>query len=116
THHRNRRPVSAGFGTFEEMHPVVAALDQPTETRSVAEWPIHRMRGDTKNALDLVDQIDRWTDRAVEFVDEGENRDPAKTADLKKLPRARFHALARIDDHDDGVDRGEHPVGVFREI
>ena len=37
-------------------------------------------------------------------------------ADLQQADRLRFDAVGGVDDHQRGVHRRQHPVGVFREV
>ena len=41
---------------------------------------------------------------------------PRWPADLEQLERLRLDALGRVEHHDRGVGRGQHPVGVLGEV
>ena len=60
--------------------------------------------------------VDGLAHLAVHLVDEGDDRRRAQPADVEQLDRLRLDALGGVDDHDRGVDGGQHPVGVLREI
>ena len=84
-------------------------------------WRIARQRGnpacaDAEHALQFVEKRDRIFRRPIALVHEGENRNAAPLAHFKEFARLRLDALACVDDHDRGVDGGEHAIGVFAEI
>jgi hypothetical protein len=65
---------------------------------------------------DLIEQHEGRQTLPVDLVDEGDDRDVAQAADFEQLPGLRLDALRGVDHHDRAVDRGQRPVGVFREI
>jgi hypothetical protein len=56
------------------------------------------------------------THLAVHLVDEGDDGRVARAADLEQAQRLRFDAVRGVDHHQRGIDRGQHAVGVFREV
>ena len=52
----------------------------------------------------------------VVLVEEREHRQAAGPADLEQLERLGLDALGRVEHHHDGVDAGEHAVGVLGEV
>jgi hypothetical protein len=83
---------------------------------SSSRTPVHRRGVERQRLLDLVEQIERVAAFAVELVDEGDDRDVAKPADLEQLAGARLDALRRVNHHDGGIDRGERAVGVLGKV
>ena len=71
---------------------------------------------DAEHGLQFVEQGERCSGRAVELVDESENRHAATAADFEKFAGLWLDAFGRVDNHDRGINRGEHPVGVLGEI
>ena len=52
----------------------------------------------------------------VQLVDEGHDRGVAQAADFQQLLGLALHPLDRVDDHQDRVDGGQHPVGVLGKV
>ena len=75
-----------------------------------------RSRGEADALADLVEQFQRRLARPVPLVDDGDHRDAAVAAHLEQLQRLRLEALRGVDQHDGGVDRGQHAVGVLGEV
>jgi hypothetical protein len=69
-----------------------------------------------EDRLELVEERDRVARRPVALVHEGEDGDPAPAADLEELAGLGLDALARVDHHEDRVDRGQDAVGVLGEV
>jgi hypothetical protein len=86
------------------------------EALAHADRPGHRRAVDLQDRLDLVQQLQRLANLAVELVDEGDDGGVTQAADFQQLDGLLFHALGGVDHHDGGVDRGQHAVGVFGEI
>ena len=81
-----------------------------------ADRPVHRRGGDPERALEIVQQLQRIARRAVELVDERENRQPVAPAHLEQLPCLILDAVGRVDHHHDAVGGDERAVGVLAEI
>ena len=111
-----RGAVLAVRGAFEEVELPADAVVHPAELLPRAEGPGDGVRLDAEDAFELVHEVERGLCRAVHLVHEGEDGDAAHAADLEELPGALLDALGRVDDHDDGVDGGEHAVGVLGEV
>ena len=92
--------------------PVVNSL----EVGAVAEGPGDGERADAEDLLQVVEEVEGLHGGAVHLVHEGEDGDASHPADLEQLAGALLDALARVDDHDDGVDGGEDAVGVLGEV
>ena len=92
--------------------PVVDAL----EVRPGADRPRHGVARDAEHALDLVHEVERVLARAVQLVDERDDRDPPHAADLEELDRLRLDALGAVDEHDGRVGRRERAVRVLGEV
>ena len=87
--------------------------------RKLLPMPTGQVNGTTLHAelaLDLVHQLQRLPHLAVHLVDEGDDRRVARAADLDQPARLRLDAVGRVDHHQRRVDRGQHAVGVFREV
>lgn len=102
--------------SFEEMDLPGASVENSAEFGTVTERPIDGNGMDSKNVLQLIDQIERLAGRTIELIHEGENGNASTTADFEEFARLGLDALPRIDNHDGGVHGGENPVGVFRKI
>ena len=66
--------------------------------------------------LDLVEQFERITTRAIPLVDEGDDRNLPIAADLEQFAGLGFDALRTVEHHDRGVGCREHAVGVLGEV
>jgi len=66
--------------------------------------------------LDFLNDIERITAFAVQFIDEGNNRNISKAADFEEFQRLRLNPFGDIQHHDGAIRRGEGAVGVFREV
>ena len=91
-------------------------LDRADEIAPASDRPGDRCTVQRERLLDLIEQVEWIAALAVHLVDEGDDRNIAQPADLKKLARACLDALRGVDHHDGGVDRGERPIGVLREV
>ena len=98
------------------MHLLGAAVEHPPERRAVAERPDHRRGLEAEHVFQLIEQRDRIARRPVALVHEREDRHPAAAADLEELAGLGLDALGGVDHHEGGVDRGQHAVGVLREV
>ena len=54
--------------------------------------------------------------RAVELVDEGEDRQAVAPADLEQLARLLLDAVGGVDHHHDAVGGDQRAIGVFAEV
>ena len=104
------------LGAFKQMKSLGQSVVNAAKLRAVAERPIHWKCADAEHALQFVEKRDRIFRRPIALVHEGENRNAAPLAHFKELARLRLDALTCVDDHDRGVDGGEHAIGVFAEI
>ncbi len=86
------------------------------KTRAHSDGPCERVARYLKHTLDLFNDLEGIPTLAVHFVDEGEDRNTAHAADVKKLDGLGLHAFGDIDHHDRAVGRHECAIGVFREI
>ena len=87
-------------------HEIAAASDRPVDRRGV----------ERQGLLDLIEELERVAAFTIHLVDESDDRNVAQPAHFKELAGPRLDALGRIDHHHRQVDRGEGPIGVFREI
>ncbi len=86
------------------------------ETATRAGRPVERGGIQGELGGDLVQQGERILGLAVHLVDEGQDGDVAKAADLEQLERLRLDALGGVQHHHGRVRRGQGAVGVFREV
>ena len=86
------------------------------EMLGVADRPVHRRGGDAERALDVVEQLERIARRAIELVDESENRQAMAPADLEQLARLLLDAVGRVDHHHDAVGGDERAIRVLAEV
>ena len=75
-----------------------------------------RKAGDAEDLLDLVQQLQRGAARAIELVDEGEDRQAALLAAWNNRRVWRLDAAHVVDDHDDRIDGHERAIGVLGEV
>ena len=109
--------LGGAAGDAGEAHELVApAVDHPAEVAGDADRPRDRRGGDADLRLDLVEQLERVAPGPVPLVDEGEQRQTARPAHLEQLERLGLDALGCVEDHDRGVGRRQHPVGVLGEV
>ena len=101
---------------LEGDHVTRLAVEHAAEVAAAADGPVHGVRVDSQDGLDLFHEVERIARLAVELVHEGEDGDVPERADLEQLLRLRLDALGAIDDHDDGIDGHERAVGVFGEV
>ena len=100
----------------EPAEHVAPTVDHAEEVLAVAHGPRRRGGAEADLRLDLVEQLQRIAARAVELVQEGEHGQVAAAAHLEQLQRLRLDALGGVEHHHDGVDGGEHAVGVLAEV
>ena len=94
----------------------LAQVHHAVESLAHADRPGEGHDRHAELALDLVHQRERLLHLAVHLVDEGEDRRVARAADLQQPARLRLDAVGRVDHHQRRVDRGQHAVGVLREV
>jgi hypothetical protein len=107
------RPVG-GAPVADE--PAGAPVDQPPEVAGVPHRPRDRHRLEVEPRLDLVEQRQPVEPGPVPLVDEGEEGHVAGPAHLEELEGLGLDALGGVEDHDGGVDGGQHAVGVLGEV
>ena len=66
--------------------------------------------------LDLIEQFERVTTRAIPLVDEGDDRNLPIATDLEQFAGLGFDALRTVEHHDRGVGCREHAIGVLGEV
>ena len=106
----------AARDAFEEVDFPRSPVEHAAEAGAVAERPDDRRGLQAEDGLEFVEQLERVARRAVALVHEREDRHATAAADLEELARLRLDALRGVDDHERGVDRGEHAVGVLGEV
>ena len=99
-----------------EQHRVGFQIVDAAEVRAVAKRPVARRGGDAEHTLDLIEQIERVARRLIQLVDERQDRQPVRTADLEQLQRLRLDAFGRVEDHDHAVHGEQRAVGVLAEV
>ena len=102
--------------SLEEQYLPVLKIVDTLKAGSLTDRPIEGHRRHTQRALDFIEQVERVASRLVHLVDEGQDRDPALTADGKELFGLRLDALGAVEHHDGTIHRHERAVGVFAEI
>ena len=113
------RPVHVDGGAVVGVHRQEVAVEHvpgPGELRGTPDRPGDRGGVEGQGLLDLLQQLEGLARLPVHLVDEGDDRDVAQAADLEQLLGLRLDALGRVEHHDGGIDRGQGPVGVLREI
>jgi hypothetical protein len=84
---------------------VGAAFDHSAEIPGDADRPGQRGGYESGAGADFVHQVEGLCARSVPLVDDGDHRQLALLADLEELHGLHLEALARVDEHDGGVDR-----------
>ena len=112
----DRGAIGAGGGALEEVHGCVLAVEDAAEAGAGAERPVDGECADAEHAFEFIQQGERIARGAVHLVHEGEDRHAAPAADLEELAGLGLDALAGVDDHDHGIHRRQHAVGVLGEI
>ena len=94
-----------------------AAVDHAPEVAGDADRPGHR-RGRERRAAARSRRAARAASRPgrSHLLMKREQRQAPLAADLEELERLRLDALGRVEHHDRGVGRGQHPVGVLGEV
>ena len=110
-----RAKLPLGLALVEQQ---VAAIDvvHAAERVGAADRPVHRRRGDAERPLEIVEQLQRIARRAIELVDEGENRQAMAAADLEQLARLLLDAVRRVDHHHDAVGCDQRAIRILAEV
>ena len=106
--------AAGGAGVLHEL--AGAAVEHAAEVAGLADRPGQRGGAQADLLVDAVHQLERRQAGPVPLVDHGHHRDAAQRAHLEQLERLRLEPLAGVDEHDGGVDGGEHAVGVLGEV
>ena len=105
------------LGTARRLHQLVGIkIIDALELTTHADRPAHRTNIECQRIGDFIEQRKALAPLAVDFVDEGDDRDAAQPADLEQLAGLRLDALGSIDHHDRAVDCGQCAVGIFGKI
>ena len=91
-------------------------VQDAAEVAGLPDRPGQRGRTELDLLLDQVHQLQRGEARTVPLVDDRDHRDAPQRADPEELEGLRLEPLARVDQHDRRVDRGQHAVGVLGEV
>ena len=112
----DRRPVlPLPFPFVQQQVPALDVVHAAKLLR-VADGPVDGRRRDAERVLDVIEQLERIAARAVELVDEGQDRQPVPAAHLEQLSRLRLDAVRRVDHHDHAVGGNQRAVGVLAEV
>ena len=103
-------------GALEQVQMLLQPIVDPAKRLAAAQRPGDRKGADSQDLLQLVQKVQRIARRPVHLVHERENRDAAHPADFEQFPGPLLDALGGVDDHDDAVHGGQHPVCVLAEI
>lgn len=91
-------------------------VEHAAEVAATADRPVHGIRIDTQDVLDLFHELKRIASLVVELVHKGKDGDVAQRTDLKELFGLGLDALSAVDDHDRGVGGHKGTVGILREV
>jgi hypothetical protein len=108
--------VGAFLASLEQHDLIAQQVVHATEILAHADGPGHRRALDLQHRFQLIQQFQRIARFAVHLVHEGDDGRIAHAADVEQLDGLLFHALGRVDHHQRRVDRGQHAVGIFREV
>jgi len=111
-----------GFGTFMTMtggvddDVVVCQVVNTLEVTVATNRPGDRCSLDFQDCFDLVQQLDRVANIAVEFVDKADDRRVTQTANVHQGDGTWLNTFTAVEHHQRRVDRSQCAVGVFREV
>ena len=91
-------------------------VEHAAEVATTADRPVHGIRIDTQDVLDLFHELKRIASLVVELIHKGEDGNVAQRTDLKELFGLGLDALGAVDDHDCGVGGHKGTVGILREV
>ena len=114
--HLDWRFMCAPSRALEKVQLLGQSVVNPAELVAISNGPIHRECADSKHALEFVKEGDRIFGGTIALIDKGKNRDATAAANLEEFARLRLDTFSGVDDHDRGINRGEHAVGVLGEI
>ena len=112
----NGRAILAADGPFEQVHLMLMPVEDAFEIRAVADGPNNGKGFEIQDALEFIEQGERFPRGAVALVHERKDGDAALTTDFKELAGLSFDTFTGIDDHDHGIDGGEHAISVLGKI
>lgn len=95
---------------------VIVDMGEPAEVTRFANGPIQRGGLEVDLGHDLVDKLERLAAHAVPLIDYGDNRQSACLAHAEEFEGLGLEALRGVDQHDRGIDGGEHAVRVLGEV
>ncbi len=110
------QPAGSAGIAVEQAHAAGLHVDCADEIATASDRPGDRRGIERQCLLDLVDEFERIAAFAIHLVDESDDRNVAQPAYLEQLARSRLDALGSVDHHHGRIDRGEGPIGVFREV
>ena len=91
-------------------------IEHAAEVAAAADRPVHGIRIDAQDILDLFHELKRIASLVVELVHKGEDGNVAQRTDLKELFGLGLDALGTVDDHDRSVGGHKGTVGILREV
>lgn len=91
-------------------------IERPAQLPGLPDRPGHGHRGEPDPVGQLVAQGQGVATGPVPLVDERDHGDSPVPADVEQLQRLRLEAFGRVQEHDRGVHRREHPVSVLGEV
>ena len=91
-------------------------IEHAAEVAAAADRPVHGIRIDAQNVLDLFHELKRVASLVVELVHKGKDGNVTQRADLKELFGLGLDALGAVDDHDRGVGGHKGTVGILRKV
>ncbi len=92
------------------------AIEDAAEIATVADGPVHGVRADAQDVLDLFHKVEGVAGLAVHLVDEREDGNAAQGADAEELLGLCLDALGAVDHHDRGVGGHQGTVGILGEV
>ena len=92
------------------------SIKDATEVAARANRPVHGIRVDAQDILDLFHKLKGIAGLAVELVHKGEDGNVAQGANAKQLDGLSLDALGGVDHHDGGVGSHKRTVGILGEV
>ena len=101
---------------LKHRHGARAKIDDAAKSLALAHRPGHGHAGHAQFAFHFVQDVERVAHLAIHLVDKGDDGCVALAANLDQAACLRLHAVGSVNHHQRRVHRGQHAVGVLREV
>ena len=104
------------IAAFIKFNHLCIAVVNTFEITVDTDRPVDRYGPDAEHLFHFLHQGKWIFAGTVHFVDECENRNIPKTADLKQLYGLGLNTLGSVNQHDSAVCSNQNPVGILRKV